>query len=244
MRTLMDILDEMDLYEENIDKMDLVEEGILDSYSLVALVGEINAEYKITIPLWEITPDLKLVFGLHATSVRNKLDIIEEVNPKIEILWEDCGDFPYNYARNIESEEKFEETVEFTKKLLNLRGGKGVGLVFKGVMMLNWGNFIYQPAPYIMGENSPKTALHDKGVRANGWREYSSEWIRNGEYAAKMLKVINENKKGEVDICTAGTFDGGIYLPFALCAQMFRKLEGDWGDILKKVSRRECITVD
>ncbi|MBP3338003.1 MAG: acyl carrier protein [Lachnospiraceae bacterium] len=57
MRTLMDILDEMDLYEENIDKMDLVEEGILDSYSLVALVGEINAEYKITIPLWEITPD-------------------------------------------------------------------------------------------------------------------------------------------------------------------------------------------
>ena len=194
--------------------------------------------------LWKITPDLKLVFGLHATSVRNELDIIEKVNPRIEILWEDCGDFPYNYERDIESEEAFEETIEFTKKLLKLRGGKGVGLAFKGVMMLNWGNFVYQPAPYVMGENSERTGAHDRAIRANGWRIYTSQWVKNGEYAAKMLKCINENKLDEIDMCMAGTFDGGIYFPLALCAQMFRKLEDNYDEMVKKVIRRDCISFD
>lgn len=198
----------------------------------------------IAAKLWEITPDLRIIFGLHASSVKDELDIIEKVNPRMEILWEDCGDFPYNYETTIESEETFAQAIEFTKKLLNLRGGKGVGLAFKGVMMLNWDNFIYQPGPYVMGENSPEIADHDRAVRTKAWKIYSAEWIKSGKYAHEVFKVIKENKLGEVNMCMAGTFDGGIYFPVALCAQMFRNCDEDYEKIVENVMRRECVNVE
>ena len=61
-------------------------------------------------------PNLKLQFGLHAISVKNHLDEIAKVDKRIEIIWEDCGEFPYNYLIEVQSEEKFIQTLEFTKK--------------------------------------------------------------------------------------------------------------------------------
>ncbi len=194
--------------------------------------------------LWDITPDLRLLFGLHATSVKNHIDVISRVNPQIELYWEDCGDFPYNYKTDIQSPEKYEETLEFTNKLLKLRNGEGVALVFKGVMMLDWEQFVHQSGPYVMGENSSVIAAHDKRIRANSWRVYSAEWMKNGKYAAQMLRFIKENKIGDVNMCLAGTFDGGIYFPVAVCAQMFYNTADEYSDVLKKVARRSYITVD
>ena len=42
-------------------------------------------------------PALHLQFGLHATSVKNHLDIIKNTNKNIHIIWEDIGSFPFNY---------------------------------------------------------------------------------------------------------------------------------------------------
>ena len=128
--------------------------------------------------------------------------------------------------------------------MLELRGGVGVGLVFKGVMMLDWHKFALQKGPFVMGENHKDVAAHDRYIRASAWREFSANWMRNGDKVAKMVKFIKENKLGDVNMCLAGTFDGGIYLPVALCAQMYRNCDGDFQDILKNVSRRSCITVD
>lgn len=210
------------------------------------LIAEVVTEMvnEIAEKLWEITPNLRLLFGLHATSVKNRLDFISKVNPRIELYWEDCGDFPYNYNTNIKSNEEYEETMNFTKKLLELRGGKGVVLVFKGVMMLDWTKFVHQSGPFVMGENAPLIAAHDKAIRANSRREYSAEWVKNGEYAHRMIRYIKENKIGDVTMCLAGTFDGGIYFPTAVYAQMFRNTEDDYSEVMRKVARRSCITVD
>jgi hypothetical protein len=59
-----------------------------------------------------------------------------------------------------------------------------------------------------------------------------------------MLKFIKEHKAGDVGMCLAGTFDGGIYLPEAICAELFRSCDGDYSEILSKVARRSSITVD
>ena len=212
--------------------------GRLIAEAVTALVNMTAAE------LLEKYPTLKLQFGLHASSVNRHLKEISHVDPRIEILWEDCGEFPYHYHSAVESEDAYKETVAFTKKLLELRGGVGVGLVFKGVMMLDWRKFINQCGPYIMGENSDKIAVHDTRIRANAWREYAADWMQSGERAAQMLRFIKENKLSEVNMCLAGTFDGGIYLPMALCAQMYRNSNEDYQEILRKVARRPCITVD
>ncbi len=212
--------------------------GKLISRMVVDMVNEVAEE------LWKITPGLRIIFGLHATSVRNRLDDIALVDPRMEILWEDCGEFPYNYTSYVKNEEAYAETLAFTKKILELRGGIGVGLVFKGVMMLDWSKFKNQSGPYILGENADSVKAHDRRIRANAWREYAADWMRSGDRAAEMLHFIRDNKIGEVNMCIAGTFDGGIYLPLALCAQMYRKSDENFSETLKKVARRSCITVD
>ena len=95
-----------------------------------------------------------------------------------------------------------------------------------------------------MGENSKKTAKHDRRLRASAWLEYSADWIRNGNRAAQMLRFIKNNRLGEVNMCLAGTFDGGIYLPMALCAEMYRTCDGEYKDMLSRVARRPSITTD
>lgn len=212
--------------------------GKLIARTVTDMVNEVAEE------LWKITPGLRLIFGLHATSVRSRLEEIARVDPRIEILWEDCGEYPYSYQSSVSSEEAFEETLAFTKELLHLRGGAGAGLVFKGVMMMDWTRFVAPAGPYIMGENSVQLAEHDRRVRAEAWRIYSAEWLRNGGYADRMLRFIRENQLGEVNMCLAGTFDGGLWLPAALCGEMFYSLEGEYSDLVSRVVRRECITVD
>lgn len=39
----------------------------------------------------------------------------------------------------------------------------------------------------------------------------------------------------------AGTFDGGIYFPQAVLSQMFRTVDGEYGEIMKKVARRDYV---
>ena len=194
--------------------------------------------------LWEITPDLHLVFGLHSTSVCTRLDDIAKVNPKIEILWEDCGKFPFNYASYILDYEAYEKTKDFLKEILHLRGGANMGILLKSSMMLDWTAFVNQHGPYVMGENSPEVAEHDRRVRAKSWRIYSADWSKFGENAHEMLNIIKENKIGDVDLGLAGTYDGGIFLPTALCAEMIRDCSDEFVEIYRRVIARPGVTLE
>lgn len=194
--------------------------------------------------LWKIKPDLRLLFGLHATSVKKHLDVIAQVNPRIELYWEDCGDYPFGYGSKVTDREKHKETLDFIEKVLSLREGKGVVLVFKGIMMLDWNQFALQGGPYVMGQNSKVIASHDKGIRASGWRHYTADWVKHGEDAFDMIEHIKKHMKDDVSMCLAGTFDGGIYLPMAICAEMFRNSAEDYNEVVKKVIRRDSISFD
>jgi hypothetical protein len=68
--------------------------------------------------------------------------------------------------------------------------------------------------------------------------------MKNGEYASQMVRFIKENKLSEVNMCIAATLDGGIYLPMALCAQMYRVYDGNFEKILDRVAGRSCVSLD
>ena len=40
-------------------------------------------------------PDLHIQFGLHAWSVKNHTEYIAKVDPRVYIVWENCGAFPF-----------------------------------------------------------------------------------------------------------------------------------------------------
>lgn len=194
--------------------------------------------------LFALKPDLRLLFGLHATSVKNWLPEIAKVDPRIEIYWEDCGAFPYSYSPGMPGEDDFRDTLDFTEKLLALRGGAGVGLIFKGVMMLDWSRFAMQRGPYIMGDNAERIAEHDRRLRANAWRIYAAHWTVSGRKAHELVGYVKDHRRGNVSICLAGTFDGGIYLPEALAAQVMRRPHESFDATLRRVMRRSSLTVD
>ncbi len=228
--------------------------GRLIAEAVTTLVNNTSAE------LFEKYPTLKLQFGLHSSSVENRLDEIAKVDKRVEILWEDCartlkfhkqikdgkevgwwedrGAFPYSYAPYDIDEDKIQQSIEITKKILKLRGNAPVGLVLKGAMTLDWSKFVSQRGPFVMGMNSEETSGHDKKVRESAWREFSAEWMQYGEHAKKLLECIKENAQGPVNICLAGTFDGGVYFPQAVASQMMRTFDDDYNKTLKKVARR------
>ena len=57
MRKVLEILEEVQPGADFSSDVKLVDDGILDSFDIVSLVGELNDEYKISIPMWEIVPD-------------------------------------------------------------------------------------------------------------------------------------------------------------------------------------------
>ncbi|MBR5438848.1 MAG: hypothetical protein IKV61_01330 [Clostridia bacterium] len=191
----------------------------------------------------EKEPNLKIQFGLHALSVHKYIHEIARVDKRIEILWEDCGDFPYSYGVfNLVDEEKFKETVKFTKDIIELRGvDSKTGIVFKGHTTLDWTRFIHQKGPFILGENSNFVKEHDKYLRSSGWNTLSAGWIKNGERARLIADLALTLTNGNVNLCMAGAYDGGIFLPMALCAEIFKNPTEKFEDILERVNGREVV---
>lgn len=189
--------------------------------------------------LYKIEPNLKIQFGLHATSVKKHPREIAKVDKRIEIVWEDCGAFPYSYYPTADSEEYFKETLEFTKEIINLRGPEAkTGLVFRGFATLDWTHkhFVHQKGPYILGENAKEIMNHDRLLREETWKKLSAEWIRHGESALKMAEFITNETGGRVNLCMAGAFDGGVWFPSAVCSEIFLNPYRPYGVILEKAA--------
>ena len=62
-----------------------------------------------------------------------------------------------------------------------------------------------------------------------------------GEAAGKMMTFINDNQLIPTTMCLAGTFDGGAWLPVAICGQMFQGYDGDYPALVNKVARKNYI---
>ncbi len=188
-------------------------------------------------------PNLKIEFGLHASSVRNHLDEIAKVDRRVEILWEDCGAFPYAYTPSAPTEKEWKETLDFTDKLLKLRPGAPTGLAFKGFMTLDWTRFVNQSGPFIMGENARTVTEHDRRLRVAAWRTLTAQWLKNGKYALELAqKAIATDSN--VHLNMAGCMDGGIWIPEAICADIFYDPCDDFDKIAERTLARADITGD
>ena len=185
-------------------------------------------------------PNLHIQFGLHALSVKNYLNEIARVDKRIEIVWEDCGAFPYSYYPCVV--DNFEETIEFTKKILTLREkGAKTGIVFKGHCTLDWTKFIHQKGVFILGENCNFVTEHDKYLRSSGWASLTAGWIKHGELARQIAELAL-SIDSDVNLCMAGAYDGGIWLPMALCADIFINPTEKFEEILDRVNCREVVS--
>ena len=74
--------------------------------------------------------------------------------------------------------------MKITKKILALRGDAPVGIVLKGAMTLDWGKFVSQRGPFVMGANAKEICEHDRMVR----EAVGENFLRIGCSMESMLK--------------------------------------------------------
>lgn len=179
-------------------------------------------------------PDLELQFGLHATSVRNKLEYIKNVNPKITIVWEDCGAFPFHYLP--ENIDDFEGTCKLTKEIMSLRGENDkFGTVLKGLVCLDWTTFEHQEGSFLLGTASPKMCKNRTDRKHDIWRYVQAYWLRNADKAYEMIKLMQKESSGNTLITALvedGMFETKLCYPVALFGQMLWDTDSDLKDIM------------
>ena len=187
--------------------------------------------------LYEKYPELHIQFGLHATSVKNDLEYIAKVDPKIQIVWENCGAFPYCY--NPSNTHDFDLTCDFSRKIANLRGkDDSFGVVIKGMTTLSWAEFEHHSGPYLLGVRSADYTARRDEQKSRYWRLIQSKWIKNAKYPYETIKLLAEEKNGDLDmqlLIEDGTFEENLYFPVLLSAELLWGAGEPLDDIIERV---------
>lgn len=198
------------------------------------VVGLVNATCA---RILEEDPGLKIEFGLHATSVRTHMDVIAKVDKRIEIIWEDCGGFPYKTTTPMDPEGD----MAFTEEMLGQK--RPMGLVFKCQAMLDWSRnrFNHQPGPYLFGVAGPAVLAQDLEMLDQIWHRYTHDWLMNGKVAYDLTKRIHAQTEPLVTLNTVGNLSGPIRFPTALISELFWNTDEPYDTILSRVlKRRYC----
>lgn len=192
---------------------------------------------------FEKYPDLELQFGLHATSVNENLQFIKNVNPKIRIVWEDCGAFPFAYLPS--DVQNFNETADFAKQLAVLRGKDDkFGAVTKGFTKLDWYAFRHPQGPMHIGVSSDFVKQNRKERKQKTWKYLQAYWLTNADKALETVRVLSECKNRDLWITPLvedGMFEEEIMYPVALFAEMLWDCNKPLPQIMRETALRSYV---
>lgn len=188
-------------------------------------------------------PNLELQFGLHATSVKKRLNYIKNVDNRVRIVWEDCGSFPFSYLPS--NVKDFDDTCILTKEIASLRGNDDCfGVVTKGLTKLDWSTFEHPQGPQFIGTSS-KYMKENRIIRKRRiWRYLQAFWLTNADKAHEMTRLMSDLKKGDLYITALvedGMFEEKIMFPIALFSEMMWDCETDTNKMINEVALRNYV---
>jgi len=193
--------------------------------------------------LFAITPDLELQFGLHATSVKEKLQYLRHVDPRIRIVWENCGSFPFSYIPQDVGE--FEKTCGFVRTIAQLRGDReNFGAVTKGLVKLDWNAFTHPKGPACFGVSSREVQANRVVRKHKYWKYIQAYWMTYADKAHEMIRLMQQERQGELvltGLVEDGIFEKHIYFPVALYSEMLWDCESKTSDLINAVALRDYV---
>lgn len=220
--------------ELNVDSVN----GIVIADAVADFVNETSELF------FEKYPDIELQFGLHATSVKDRLECIEKVNPKIRIVWEDCGAFPFSYLPS--DLEEFENTKEFAEKIAVLRGENDrFGVVTKGFTKLDWTKFEHPEGAALIGAASDYVKENRIIRKSRIWKYLQAHWLVNADKAYEMIQQMCKKKQGDLYITALvedGMFEENLMYPVALYSEMLWDTDADLKRMISEVAMRDYVT--
>jgi hypothetical protein len=187
--------------------------------------------------LLERHPGLWIQFGIHASSIRHDLDKLK-IDPRLSIVWEDAGSFPYAYDAAVI--ENAEETLEYTSKISELRGkDEDFGIIVKGCTTLDWTDFENQKGMFILGETKDYEVRKKADGKAVMWKYTQIQWIKNLRYVADAMKIISgkDIKRASASVLIEdGMWEEHMYCPGAFLAETLWDPYEDPEEIIRKTS--------
>ena len=180
-------------------------------------------------------PGLDIVFGLHSNSMKRKgaAEAIAKVDPSIEILWENCGGFP------------------FWECDLNGRGGADValcdralannnlvGFAWKAQIRMDWANYVPPAGPFLLGCAGKKVLARDTDVTEARLASYDEEWIARGRSAWELIRHLRSGGKAPREF-NAVVEQVSPYAFATQCqAELFWSSKDDWDEIARRARAR------
>ena len=178
------------------------------------------------------SPDTDIVFGLHAMSVKNRLAEIEQTDKNIEILWEDCGGFPYH-------EETGNPDAGFVMKMTDTL--RPVGLVWKCQLRQDWTCWAHQSGPFMLGEAGEWALARDRAVAKPLHRAFDSDWIKRGRIAYDHLKAIRSAGRKVKELNVVTEYNPPFAFSTLLQTEMFWSTKEPYETLLDRALRRASL---
>lgn len=186
--------------------------------------------------------EMELQFGIHATSVKEKLEYIKNVDPRVRLYWEDCGSFPFAYLpKDIET---YDATRDFVVETTHLRENEKYGAVTKGLVYLDWSEFKHLEGPSYLGKCTREVAKNRVARKNKIWRYIQSYWLVTADKAYDMVKTMCSETNGDLYITALvedGMFEENIMYPVALYSEMLWDAEGDLKEMISQVGLRNYV---
>jgi hypothetical protein len=187
-------------------------------------IAELAAEWvnDIAGALLERHPGLTVQFGVHATSIRENLGHLAAVDPRVDLVWEDAGGFPFTY--DVTDVSSLDETVAYTRRLTGLRGRKAeAGLVLKGMTSLYWRVFEHPLGPFVMGRADRDFIRRRAAEVAPRWKQVEVGWRRHLGAVCRTVRAALSGRPGRLTVTGLvedGMWEERMWLPPCLLAEV------------------------
>ena len=181
------------------------------------------------------SPSTKIVFGLHSTSIKRPggTEAIAKTDPSLEILWEDCGGFPFSDANGKVSRPD----TAFCRKVLDLT--PNVGFCWKAQLRIDWGDFVSSAGPFMLG--CAGRSLLDRDVENAAYRHLSldEDWVVNGKTAWEHVRALRSGDGAKPVEFSAVAEYNPPYSFATLCqTELFWSTKEPWEEVSRRVRMR------
>ena len=182
----------------------------------------------------EEAPGTKLVFGLHSNSMKRDgaAEAVAKIGSSIEILWENCGGFPF-----WEADGRPDAPDEaFCDRILALT--PSAGLCWKGQLRMDWGNFAPPAGPFMLGCAGGRVRERDCAVAAPLLWNFDEDWILNGRAAWEFARHVRSGAHPPAEFNAVAEYNPPYGFATHCQAELFWNSDDPWDEIAKRARRR------
>ncbi len=180
----------------------------------------------------EESPETKIIFGLHASSIHKKgaTEAIARTDPSVEILWEDCGGFPFcDVIRPIDW--------NYCDKILALT--PTVGFCWKGQLRIDWAHFKRPLAgPFYLGCAGERLVQRDRAVTIPRHVEFDERWIYHGKSVYDFVKHVRQGKNPPKEFSAVAEYNPPYSFATHCQAELFWSTKDSWDHISRRARAR------